>query len=125
MPKADLVLSDGTRVTIQGTSEQVASLVQQITGHSKAETRGDARGAPRRAHHGKAATTKGPVDHIRDLIADGFFASKQGLGDVRKKLEEGAHIYPITTLAPALYRLVRAKELRRLKEGGTWKYVNP
>jgi hypothetical protein len=67
---------------------------------------------------------KGPADHIRELVADDFFKTKQGLGDVKKKLEEGAHIYPITSLSPALFRLVRLKELRRIKEGGVWKYVN-
>jgi hypothetical protein len=62
---------------------------------------------------------------IRELRDNDFFTSKRGLGDVQKALEEGAHIYPVTTLSPVLFRMVRGKELRRLKEDGAWKYVNP
>jgi hypothetical protein len=58
-------------------------------------------------------------------VTDDFFKTKRGLGEVQKKLEEGAHIYPVTHLSPVLFRLVGARELRRIKEGGTWKYVNP
>ena len=130
-PKASLVLPDGTRVTIEGTADQVAALVNQVAGGN--QVAGVSKSKSRARRRGTAATptarpktaAKGPADHIRDLIADGFFATKQGLGDVKDKLEERAHIYPITSLSPVLFRLVRLRELRRIKEAGVWKYVNP
>jgi hypothetical protein len=127
-PRASLVLPDGTKLTIEGTPDQVAALVGQIAG-GQTGTAGVDQARKRRSGGPSNARTKGsrkgPVDHIRELVADDFFKTKRGLGDVQKKLEEGAHIYPITSLSPALFRLVRLKELRRIKEGGVWKYVNP
>jgi hypothetical protein len=136
MPKANVVFADGTKVTIEGTTEEVATLLQRISTNApsrvpggdssrsrrrRAKSAGD--GTERPASHRTAA--KGPVGYIRELVRDDYFKTKRGLGDVQKKLEEGAHIYAVTHLSPALTRLVRAKELRRIKEGGTWKYVNP
>lgn len=132
MPKANVVLADGTKVTIDGTADEVAALLQRISGGTPQLSGGGApKGARRRRGKSTVAgssaktKTKGPVDYIRELAADNYFETKRGLGDVQKKLEEGAHIYPVTHLSPVLFRLVRAKELRRIKEGGTWKYVNP
>jgi hypothetical protein len=126
---AELKLGNGVTVTIKGTPAEVAALVEQITGTSS--PREKAAPAKRRAAAGRTSSasrrpaTTGPADYIRGLINEGFFRSKRGLGDVKKKLEEGAHIYPVTTLSPALFRLVRRRELRRIKEGGQWMYVNP
>jgi hypothetical protein len=131
MPTANVVLGDGTKVTIEGTVEEVAILLKRISGDkSQVSEGGSSAGTERRRR--KSITKgssdkrkpKGPADYIRELVADDFFKVKRGLGDVQKKLEEGAHIYPVTHLSPVLFRLVRARELRRIKEGGMWKYVN-
>jgi hypothetical protein len=130
LPKASVVLADGTKVTIQGTGDEVATVLQRLSGGPTSPGDG---GKGTRRHRGKArakpgsakAKAKGPADYIRKLVTDDFFKTKRGLGEVQKKLEEGAHIYPVTHLSPVLFRLVRARELRRIKEGGTWKYVNP
>jgi hypothetical protein len=129
--KANVVLADGTKVTIDGTAEEVAALLQRISGGAPRASCGGSKGA--RGRRGKSTAkkgsakskTKGPADYIRELVAENYFKTKRGLGDVQKKLEEGAHIYPVTHLSPALFRLVKARELRRIKDGGTWKYVNP
>jgi hypothetical protein len=136
MPKANVVLADGTKVAIEGTADEVAAVLQRISGSApQSSARGSSTNMGRRRRKstvngsGKAArprtTAKGPLGYIRELVEEDFFKTKRGLGDVRKKLEEGAHIYEVTHLSPALTRLVRARELRRIKEGGTWKYVNP
>lgn len=127
LPKARLVLPDGTKLTIEGTPDQVAAVVGRVTG-GQGDTGAERAGQElsRRASKTRTkANPKGPIDHIRELVADDFFSTKRGLGDVKKTLEEGAHIYPITSLSPALFRLVRLRQLRRIKEGGVWKYVNP
>jgi hypothetical protein len=136
MTKVNLVMEDGTRVTIDGTADEVALVLQRISQRPiessvpesplpkrrrrGAQRRGGASGLPN-----ARARVKGPADYIRELIAGDFFKTKRGLADVQKRLEEGAHIYPITHLSPVLFRLVHLKELRRIKEEGTWKYVNP
>lgn len=131
MPKANVVLADGTKVTIDGTAEEVAAVLRRISGVTTQTSGGAAtkrisrqRGKSRAKTSNVKKKTKGPADYIRELVADDFFKTKRGLGDVQKKLEEDAHIYPVTHLSPVLFRLVRAKELRRIKESGTWKYVN-
>ena len=135
MPKADLVLPNGTKVTIEGTTDEVANLTLRLTGSDRAVGQPSRTRAVKNGGRGRTTPSaltaiakskpRGPADYIRELIADDYFKSKRGLSDVQKKLEEGAHIYPITHLSPVLFRLVIVKELRRIKEGGTWKYVNP
>jgi hypothetical protein len=130
MPTANATLPDGTKVTIEGTADEIAAVLQRLSERPDAPTAGSETSSRQRgrAPMGTASATrkaKGPADYIRELIADDFFKTKRGLSDVQKKLEEGAHIYPVTHLSPSLFRLVRAKELRRIKEDGTWKYVNP
>ncbi len=131
-----MVLADGTKVTIDGTADEVAALIQRISSGASQPSSADAskqnkrrRGkaiAPGSGKGGRVRTTpKGPAEYVRDLVAANYFKTKRGLGDVQKKLEEGGHIYAVTHLSPVLLRGVRAKELRRIKEGGTWKYVNP
>ncbi len=131
-----MVLADGTKVTIDGTTDEVAALLERISGSASQLHDGNAsKGAKRRRDKsttrgsgkgGSGKTTpKGPADYVRDIVGANYFKTKRGLGDVQKKLEEGGHIYAVTHLSPVLLRLVRGKELRRIKEGGTWKYVNP
>jgi len=130
MAKANLKLADGTTVTIEGTSEEVAVLLQRF---SEAESAQQRPSRPRRAASSErkvksaVARTKpnGPIDYIRELVSDDFFGTRQGLRDVRAALEARGHVYRVTSLSPALVRLVRKKELRRIKEDNQWKYVNP
>jgi hypothetical protein len=132
MPKANVVLPDGTKVAIEGTAEEVAAVLHRISSGAPNAGSGVASGSPkrrRRATTGRGSSppkkkSRGPADYIRELITEDFFKTKRGISDVQKKLEEGAHIFPVTHLSPVLLRLVRGKELRRIKEGGMWKYVN-
>src|SRR5687767_6025250 len=124
--KAHVVLSDGTKVTIDGTPDEVASLLHKISsppgqpdaGRNQASTRRRRRSAAKGSAKTKTTKSKrkGPTDYIRELMAENFFKTKRGLGEVKDKLEERAHIYPVTNLSPSLFRLVKAKELRRVNE---------
>jgi hypothetical protein len=130
VPRADLVMPNGTTVSIEGTPDEVAALVDRLTA-APASPPERTVAAQKRGRTGQrpdkpaARSTVGPRELIRELRDSDFFRTMRGLGDVQKALEEAAHIYPITTLSPVLFRMVRSKELRRLKENGTWKYVNP
>jgi hypothetical protein len=132
MAKANLVLPDGTKVTIDGTADEVASLLGRFSSTGAPSRASGARSprSGRRKSVGEAkAKTKakraGPTGYIRDLIEEGYFKTKREISAVRDKLEERAHIYPVTSISGPLYRLVKNKELRRIKEDGAWKYVNP
>lgn len=68
-----------------------------------------AKGAPNRA---------GPSTYVRELIAEGFFKTKRDIGVVREALERCVHIYPVTSIFGPLYRPVKSRGLRRIKERG-------
>jgi hypothetical protein len=129
MPKASWVLPDGTSVQIEGTEEEVSRLLARLSDDSPEA--GGVGGRKQRTTRRTAAQRKaprkpkGPADYVRELVANDFFSTKRELNEVQAKLEEGAHIYPVTSLSPVMYRFVRNRELRRLKEAGRWKYVNP
>jgi hypothetical protein len=123
MAKAEIVLGDGTKVTIEGTADEVAVLVSKFSG--------DAKSAPKSAKKSVTKTKKASVtkakyglgDLIAELIDGGFFKKPKELGAIRVALEEQGHYYPATTLSPALLRLVRRKQLRRVKDKKRWMYV--
>jgi len=120
MAKANLTLPDGTKVAITGTPQEVAGLVERLSSPIVTSKR------PAKKSHSqkKPPQASGPVGYIRDLKGEGFFKSKRTISDIQKTLEEKGHIYALTSLSPALLRVVRSRELGRIKEGGVWKYVN-
>jgi hypothetical protein len=124
MATATYRLPNGTTVTIEGAPEEVQEILEKLgsdPGHS-----GPRKKTPRALGARGASGPTTTSEYIRDLISEGFFAAERGLRDVQAQLRAGGHIYPTTTLSPALVRLVRRKELRRVR--GTdkqWKYVNP
>ncbi len=116
MAKAQIVTSKGTRVSFEGSTEEVASLVARFEGNVPAEPNPT---VDRRDGKSKL----GPQDHISMLIDQGFFRKPQGLGTIRAALEELGHFYAVTSLSPAVLRLVRKRQLRRIKEKKLWAYV--
>jgi hypothetical protein len=121
---ANMVLSDGTKVTIEGSSHEVATLMKAISG-----TAGRAVSARKltkmRGEAKKTSKPRGPVGYIQSLREEGFFKKKRDITEVQNALEEMGHIYAQASLSPALLHLVKNKRvLRRFKEGGVWKYVN-
>jgi len=127
MPKAKIELPNGTVVTIDGTPEDVAKLLKLYSSSTdvpdKTSTKKQSTGS-KTPSKPSAKSPKGPMGHIRVLIDEGFFKSRKSLADIQKKLEEKGHIYAQSSLSPALVRLVRNQEVRRLKESKGWAYVN-
>ena len=126
VPKANLTLPDGTTVTIDGTTEEVAALLAKIAGPApqvKTRAGGNKRKSDPASKRARTAR-KGPRTLINALATANWFTSKRTIGDVQKKLEEDGHIYALSSLSPALLRLTRAKVLRRIKDKDGWVYVS-
>jgi hypothetical protein len=118
MPTASITLPGGAKVVIQGTQAEVVELIAKFQGGSPALVKGPERSLM------KAATKRaGPLRLIGDLIDADFFKSPQELGAVRMALEAQGHFYPTTSLSPLMLRLVRSKQLRRIKTDKRWTYV--
>lgn len=130
MAKAKLELPDGTTVNIEGTADEVATLLAKFSGSvpSSAETKKrPGKKAPKRVSGGNKKDRpkrKGPRTLLEDLVSDNFFKSKRTISEVQRKLEEKGHIYAMNSLSTPLLRLTRDKTLRRIKEKNGWAYVS-
>ena len=121
MAKAHLKTKSGASVTIEGTPDEVAALVKQLEGEPSTGGQGARTQARRRSTGG--ATKATPVNLIGSLIDGGFFRKPKDLASVKTALEEMGHHYPITSLSPTLLRLVRKRQLRRLRDKKRWMYT--
>lgn len=117
MAKAQIITESGAKVTIEGDTEEVAALIERFD--RTAST------VPVPVKTSRSNSKAGPQDRILALLSAGFFRLPQGLGAIRSALEERGHFYPATTLSPVLLRLVRNRNLRRIKESNVWSYVQP
>lgn len=121
MAKARLTTKTGTSIVIEGSAAEVAALVKQIEPEAAASRRPSSTGAGSRGRREPKAT---PINLISALIDGGFFRRKpKDLAAVKSALAEMGHVYPVTTLSPTLLRLVRSRQLRRLKEKKRWLYT--
>ena len=101
MAKAHIALGDGTKITIEGTPDEVAALVSKLSTSSPPSSKEKKRSGEK-SGQGTSKSKQGPVDLISELIDGGFFKKPKELGAIRLALEEQGHYYPATTLSPAL-----------------------
>jgi len=122
MAKAQLTTRLGTKVTIEGTPAEVADLLARFEGATHPP-----RGSSPTTRNTEPSSTKkvlaSPANLISEFVGTGFFTTPKELNAVKMALEELGHFYPATTLSPALLRLVRKRQLRRIKENKHWVYV--
>lgn len=116
MAKAQLTTRSGTLIVIEGSPDEVTRML------AKFEPRHAGKEGGRDADAGEPRKT-GLGGHVSELIDGDFFNKPRGLAEIKAALEEHGHHYPVTTLSPALLRLVRRKELRRIKDKKRWTYV--
>jgi len=115
MVEATIELKDGTKVRVEGTPEEVAKTKElMITKEGKKLIRKEIKRKQKR---------KGPLSLILELKGETFFDKPQTISDVKQKLEEKTYYYPLSSLSPALIRLVKKGELGRIKKGGKWMWV--
>lgn len=131
MAKANLTLPNGTTVVIEGTPDEVATLLSTVSGSGPTASAGSSKKSGRRKSKSSASSTKttkvsrkGPQVLVKELADEDYFKSKRTIGEVQKKLEEKGHIYALESLSTPLLRLTRSKVLRRLKEKSGWVYVS-
>jgi hypothetical protein len=118
MPTASITLPTGAKVVIEGSQTEVAELIAKFQGGSPSAVKEPER-PPIRADYKR----DGPLRLIAGLIDSDFFKTPQELGAVRAALETQGHFYPTTSLSPLMLRLVRSKQLRRIKTNKRWTYV--
>lgn len=118
MVKAHIVTKDGTKIEIEGEKSEVADLIARFRGEEKRTDAAFKIDGRKRTRSGAT-----PVSLISELIDGGYFKKPKELGAIKLALEEQGHFYPVTTLSPALLRLVRKKQLRRIKDKKRWLYV--
>lgn len=128
MPKASLILVNGTKVQIEGTADEVAALLNTYSNPGTRPKRTVSQKRKRGGRpNGKPGATKpkrkGPVGLIADLAKEEFFKTKRRLPEIQKKLEEQGHIYAQTSLSSAVLSLTKRKVLRRMEEAKGWIYV--
>lgn len=128
MAKASLTLPGGTVVSIDGSPEEIARLMQlygspqsQVPSKDEPTTHG---GRKKKQDREDSKVKKGPRHFVGELLDQGFFAQKRSIIDLQRKLEEEGHIYAQTSLSAPLLHFLKAKRLRRFKEEDMWLYIN-
>jgi len=71
----------------------------------------------------KKKTKKSLVDEILELISEGFFDTPKNVIEIYAHLKTKAVFYPKNSYPESLLRLIKKRELRRLKENKIWVYV--
>lgn len=103
---------------IEGTPQEVTELVSKLEGSMP--SKGKTTSLPDKRGNRTRVTLS---DSLLILMDEGFFKKPKELGAVKAALAERGHVYPVTTLSPALLRLVQRRYLRRIKQDGRWFYT--
>lgn len=116
MAKAQITTRDGVNVRLDGTPAEIAAVLKEVNGKSKPEVRGTRKTKGQKVK----VTIPGLVAELKD---EGFFKKTKTLGDVKKRLGELGHNYPLTTLSGAMQGEAKKRRLRRFKQNGKYIYA--
>jgi hypothetical protein len=120
MAKADIETPDGVRVKLEGTPEEISAVLKDI------KIRGKDAATPKAKAAAKPAQKSGKVTVTtlaEDLRKEGFFKKPKTLGEIKLRLADLGHNYPLTGLSGPMRREVKSKRLRRFKEKGKYVYA--
>lgn len=126
MAKANITTKSGTTIVIEGTAEEVSLLIERFNAPVVGAGEPPAKKLEmpaKKVKTPKGRSKSGPKGRIAELIEEGFFKKPKGLGEIKTELEVRAHFYAMNELSTPILRAVKARELRRIKDSGTWKYV--
>ncbi len=116
MAKAQIETTDGVSVKLEGTPTEIADVLKQVKAKAKAEGTGKAK------TRGRAGKVTIPT-LVEELKNEGFFKKTKSLGDIKRRLGELGHHYPITTLSGAMQGEAKKRRLRRFKQDGKYVYA--
>lgn len=121
MAKATIKSPTGAIITVEGTPEEVSSVISTF---EKTSIVGAAKGSIARAKTVKKTAKKreSASDLIVGLKEEGFFDKPKTLGEIGTALEEQGFLYPMTSLSGVVLGLLKKRELRRKKQEGKWVY---
>ncbi len=121
MAKATIRSKTGAIIRIEGTEDEVTSILERFEASASADQVKEAkkqRGIEQKSQRKRAAA----VDLVLALKGEGFFNKPKGLGEIVLALEEKGSLYPTTTLSGVVLGLVQKKLLGRKRKGGKWVY---
>jgi hypothetical protein len=104
MAKAHIQTPNGASAKLEGTPAEIAAVLKEVTVEAKVDTSGKSKIKTR----GGKVTIPGLVG---DLKNEGFFKKAKTLGDIRKRLAELGHNYPLTALSGPI-RFLRRGDVR-------------
>ncbi len=117
MANAKISMPGGVLVEVEGTPDEVAAVLEKLRTKQ-------AGGVLQTGPIQPGSKSRGEIPALISLLkAEEFFKTPRGLADVREKLAEIGHHYPVTTLSGAMQAQTRSRNLRRFKQGGRGKYV--
>jgi hypothetical protein len=116
MAKAHIKTTDGVSVKLEGTPAEIAAVLKEVQPKPKSGTTGKANAKMR----GGKTTISRLVDELKN---EGFFKKTKTLSDIRRRLGDMGHSYPLTGLSGPMRKEVRKKRLRRFKEKGKYVYA--
>lgn len=118
MSEACIDKPNGTRITIDGTPEEVARILRLIEESPR-------RRVPKTTKAPAKKKTKPRIeDFILELKDEGFFNERRSRSEVTIALDTKGHSHSADSVGMGLLRMVRKKQLGRVKEGGKWMYVH-
>ncbi|NYZ77141.1 hypothetical protein H0O02_02380 [Candidatus Micrarchaeota archaeon] len=116
MAQVEISTSGGTKILVEGTTQEINAIVDYVKSRETTSHTGVV--AEKSPHRKKNLT-----DLILDLKGEGFFDSPKKITEVKNALDQKAHFYPLPSVSTRLIRLVRGGELGRVKMESKWGYV--
>ncbi len=119
MVKANIEMPDGTKIFLEGDETEVSRIMTFLsTGKKYTEiiSKMDNKKL-------KTKSKLGITDYLRELKEEGYFDQPKTIVEIKNELATRAIIYPVTSIQPTLTRLIKKRELGRVKQDSKWVYV--
>ncbi len=126
MPKAKITTDTGLNIEVDGTAEDIKAIINYAnqsltTTNTDTSTIQPKSNTVKKSRNQKIENT--PTSLVRLLATENYFKPPKSLPQIKEKLTEMGHYYPMTSLSPAVLRLVKKRELRRIKDKKGWVYT--
>jgi hypothetical protein len=124
MPRADIETRSGTKISIEGTTEEISKIIGDLERREQHMAfRFERKKEIKKEERRNMETRQTLTDSVIKLKEENFFNQPRSLKDVQEFLRARGMIYPTTTLSGVLINLIRRGELGRIREEDLWKYV--